>query len=161
MVSDVGTDTGYIKKGYQGLEAGTPPIQQAIGLGEACRYWGKIGMSKVWKHVKALTDEAYDRLKTIPDVRILGPPKDKRIGIISFTVDGIHAHDVAALLNERGIAIRAGHHCALPLHHDLGITASARISFSYFNTMDEIDSFINALTEIQESFTKGAARDEA
>lgn len=153
MVTDVGPSGFTIMLAPQKLEAGTPPIQQAIGLGAACRYWDEIGQVNVRKRVWQLTAYAYRRLDNLPGVHILGPSIESRIGIISFTVDGIHAHDVAALLNERDIAIRAGHHCALPLHRVLGITASARISFSYFSTRDEIDAFIQSLKEIQESFT--------
>ncbi len=153
MVTDIGPSRFTIKSAPQKLEAGTPPIQQAIGLGEACRYWDEIGQVNVRKRVWQLTAYAYRRLDNLPGIHILGPSIESRIGIISFTVDGIHAHDVAALLNEKDIAIRAGHHCALPLHRALGITASARVSFSYFNTRDEIDTFIKALKEIQESFT--------
>ena len=152
MVADIGPSGFTTKSAPQKLEAGTPPIQQAIGLGEACRYWDEIGWVNVRKRIWQLTTYAYRQLGTLPGVHILGPSIESRIGIISFTVDSIHAHDMAALLNERGVAIRAGHHCALPLHRALGITASARISFSYFNTRDEIDSFIAALTEIKESF---------
>jgi cysteine desulfurase/selenocysteine lyase len=152
MVTDVTQGDHLLKQGRQKLEAGTPPIQQAIGLGEACRYWSDVGMDYVHRHVEALTREAYARLEAQPGINILGPPANKRIGIISFTVDGIHAHDVAALLGERGIAIRAGYHCALPLHRALGITASARVSFSYFNGRHEIDALINDLTDIQETF---------
>ena len=152
MVAEIGPSGFTTKSAPQKLEAGTPPIQQAIGLGEACRYWDEIGRVKVRKQLWQLTAYAYQRLDTLPGVHILGPSIESRIGIISFTVDGIHAHDVAALCNKKGIAIRAGHHCALPLHRALGITASARISFSYFNTRDEIDSFIEAITEIKDSF---------
>jgi cysteine desulfurase/selenocysteine lyase len=156
MVIDVMKDDHLLKKGYQKLEAGTPPIQQAIGLGEACRHWADIGMEAVCQHTRVLTWEAHRRLAAHPGVHVLGPAPHQGsgiIGIVSFTVDGIHAHDVAALLGERNIAIRAGHHCALPLHRALGITASARVSFSYFNGRHEIDFFMDALTDIQETFT--------
>jgi len=152
MMATVSDDAFTLQRGYQKLEAGTPPIQQAIGLGRACEYWRELGMERVHQHIKALTCEAYCRLESQPGVDILGPSRHKRVGLISFTVDGVHAHDVAALLSERNIAIRAGHHCAVPLHRALGVTASARISFSYFNQKHEIDFFIEALTDIQKSF---------
>jgi cysteine desulfurase/selenocysteine lyase len=145
MVSNVTDDNFTMKRGYQGLEAGTPPIQQAIGLGEACWYWNQLGMEKVYEHVAALTYEAYSRMKAIPGINILGPTGHRRLGIISFTVDGMHPHDVAAYLASQDIAIRAGHHCALPLHRALGIPCSTRVSFSWFNNGDEIDFLILAL----------------
>lgn len=155
MVTSVNRHSFALREDFRRLEAGTPPIQQAIGLGEACRYWSDYNMEYVNQYVKSLTHEAYRRLKALPGINVLGPNRTHgRIGIISFTVDGIHAHDIASLLGERDIAIRAGHHCALPLHQALGITASARISFSMFNQKDEIDFFIEALTDIQESFAK-------
>ncbi len=152
MLVDVADHSFVMKPGYQKLEAGTPPIQQAIGLGAACQYWNDIGMDSVFEHAWDLTKEAYTKLEAQPGVTILGPAADKRVGIISFTVDGIHAHDVAALLAKYDIAVRAGHHCALPLHRALGITSSVRVSFSQFNGRQEIDFFIQALTDIQGSF---------
>ena len=152
MVTNVTEDSYITRSGLEGLEAGTPPIQQAIGLGEACWYWDQLDMHEVRQHIKALTYEAYSRLEATPGIHILGPPRDKRISIISFTVEGIHPHDVAALLSEHGIAVRAGHHCALPLHRALGIPASVRVSFSYFNTSDDIDALILALENIQRTF---------
>ncbi len=152
MVSDVSRHSFRVKPGYQKLEAGTPPIQQAIGLGAACQYWIDIGMGLVYQRVGALTQQAYCQLEAMPGVHVLGPPKDKRIGIVSFTVDGIHAHDVAALLGEYGVAVRAGHHCALPLHQALGIPASTRASFSHFNKWHEINFLTEALVRIQNRF---------
>jgi len=148
MVANVTDDSFTMKCGSQRLEAGTPPIQQAIGLGEACWYWDQLGMENVYQHVKTLTYVAYSKMKGIPGINILGPSKYRR-GIISFTVDGIHPHDVAAYLASRDIAVRAGHHCALPLHRALGISSSTRVSFSWFNTGDEIDALINALRTIK------------
>jgi cysteine desulfurase/selenocysteine lyase len=148
----VSSDDTMLREGFSKLEAGTPPIQQAIGLGRACEYWRELGMERVHQHVRALTYEAYVRLEAQPGVHILGPPRHRRIGIVSFTVDRIHAHDVAALLAERDIAVRAGHHCAMPLHQALGITSSVRVSFSHFNQKHEIDFLIEALMDIQESF---------
>lgn len=152
MVGNVTDESFTMKCGYQRLEAGTPPIQQAIGLGEACWYWNQIGMEKVYEHVAALTDEAYLKMKALPGINILGPSGRRRLGIISFTVDGIHPHDVAAYLASQDIAVRAGHHCALPLHRALGIVASTRVSFSYFNNLEEVDALIGALKNVQCTF---------
>lgn len=151
MALDV-RDTFAIRTGYHGLEAGTPPIQQAIGLGAACQFWEKRGMHHVDYQILNRTSKAYTKLESLPYVEVLGPSVRERTGIISFTFDGIHAHDVAALLNEKDIAVRAGHHCAQPLHDALGIKASVRVSFSYFNKMEDIDALIDSLKEIKEGF---------
>jgi len=153
MVTNVGDGVYNLREDFRRLEAGTPPIQQAIGLGRACQYWSEYGMDRVQRHISSLTFYAYRKLRALPGVNVLGLSRTHgRIGIISFTVDGIHAHDIAALLGERNIAIRGGHHCAIPLHKSLGIQSSARISFAPHNDVDEIDFFIKALTDIQNYF---------
>lgn len=132
------------------FEAGTPPIEAAIGLGAAIDYLQTIGMSAVQKHWRELTDCAVKELQKIDGVAIYGP-KDtrKRTGVISFNVAGIHPHDLASLLDEQNIAIRAGHHCAMPLHQFLEIPASARISFYIYNTKNDIDMICETLKKIK------------
>jgi len=133
--------------GHRKLEAGTPPILQAIGLGAACDYWQRIGCHAIHRHVKRLTRYAYNRLHAHQRVTILGPV-NPRCAILSFTVDGIHPHDLAHGLAEHEIAVRAGTHCAIPLHKALEIPASTRISLSYFNQEDEIDRFMEVFNHI-------------
>ena len=113
------------------FEAGTPPIVPAIGLGAALDYIQSVGMEAIAAHEHALTERAHAVLEAIGGVRILGPAPCQKSGIVSFTVGKIHAHDVAQLLDREGIAIRAGHHCTMPLHQRLGINASAAPAFIF------------------------------
>lgn len=121
------------------FEAGTPPIVSAIGLASAMDYLWDVGLEAIAAYERILARRAHEVLTHVGDVHFLGPPPEKKAGIVSFTVDGIHAHDVAQLLDREGIAIRAGHHCTMPLHKKLGITASNRASFYFYNTLEEID----------------------
>jgi cysteine desulfurase / selenocysteine lyase len=129
------------------FEAGTPPIASAIGLGAAVDYLSAIGLPAISQHVTALTRLAHERLAEIPGIRILGPdPTSNPKGpIVSFVFDKIHPHDVAQILDERGIAIRAGHHCAMPLHKRLGVQASSRASFYFYNTAEEVEALVEGL----------------
>lgn len=136
------------------FEAGTPPIVAAIGLGAAIDYLNQVGLPKIHAHEQMLTRHAHDVLERVGDVRFLGPPADEKAGIVSFTVDGVHAHDVAQLLDRHGVAIRAGHHCAMPLHKRLGIGASNRASFYFYNTSAEIDLLGDALTSAKQVFRR-------
>ena len=131
------------------FEAGTQNIAEAIGLGEAIKYLEKIGLENIFEWEKQLTNYALEKLKEIPGIKIYNPGADKSAGIISFNLGKIHPHDVSALLNEKGIAIRAGHCCVMPLMKKLGIPQGvSRISFSIFNTFEEIDKLIEVLKEI-------------
>jgi cysteine desulfurase/selenocysteine lyase len=136
------------------FEAGTPPIASAIGLGAAVEFLTRIGMESVREHGAGLIRYAYDRLSEIGGVRILGPAPEFRLGLVSFTVDGIHPHDLAQVLDSRGIAIRAGHHCAQPLHAQLGIVASARVSFHMYNTVEEVDQLVDGIQYAKELLTR-------
>ena len=132
------------------FEAGTPPIAEAIGLGAAIDYLARFPASDLAAHEHGLLVHAHSVLGQIDGLRILGPPPGHGKGsIVSFTLDGTHPHDLAQLLDRFGIAIRAGHHCAMPLHTRLGIPASARASFYLYNTCDEIDSLAGALESIK------------
>ena len=128
------------------FEAGTPPFVEAIALGAAIDYLSSIGMDSVAEHDRRLTSYALDRLKEIPDLSIQGPSDTiDRGGTISFHIPGIHAHDIATILDEHGVAVRAGHHCAKPLMRRLGLTATARASFYLYNVEEEVDALVDAL----------------
>ena len=134
------------------FEAGTPPIVPAIGLGAAIDYLNAIGMDAIHAHEHALTVRAHEVLEAVGGVRFLGPAPDKKSGIVSFMLDKIHAHDIAQLLDRQGIAVRAGHHCAMPLHKRLSLSASARASFYFYNTLAEVEQLGGALGEIKRIF---------
>jgi cysteine desulfurase/selenocysteine lyase len=139
----------------QRFEAGTPMIAQAVALGTAVDYVSAIGMPEIRRHEKALTAYALDGLQTIDGLRIIGPatPVD-RGATISFTLNGIHPHDVAQLLDEQGIAVRAGHHCARPVCVRYGIPATTRASFGVYTTTDEIDALVRGVDKVREMFTR-------
>ncbi len=141
----------------QKFEAGTPPIVSAIALGAAVDYLTAIGMDAIHEHDRRLTQRAHEVLSKIPGIRILGPAPEHKGGIVSFVLDRIHAHDLAQLLDRQGIAIRAGHHCTMPLHKRYGVTATARASFYLYNTLDEIDKLGEALNSIKHSRLSAAA----
>ena len=134
------------------FEAGTPRIAEAIGLGAAVDYLLGLGLDNVHAHEVELADYALESLNEIPGLTLLGPRGTQRGGLASFTLDGIHPHDIAEVLDKDGIAIRAGHHCAMPLHHKLGINASARASFYVHTTKAEIDQLITALHRVRSVF---------
>lgn len=135
------------------FEAGTPDIAGAVGLGAACDYLTKIGIENVRKHEIEITKYAFSRLSKIPKVTIYGSrDAKKRGGVISFNVGDIHAHDVASILDEEGIAIRSGQHCAEPLCDFLEIPAAARASFYIYNTKEEVDRFIIGILKVKEVF---------
>ncbi len=135
------------------FEAGTPAIAEAIGLGAAVDYLQQVGMDWVHAHEREITRYAYARMAEVEGLRILGPGPEARGGLIAFTLEGVHPHDIAAILDRAGVAVRAGHHCAQPLHDLLGVHASARASFYLYNTPDEVDVLVDALHKAQEIFT--------
>lgn len=136
------------------FEAGTPPIVAAIGLGVAVDYLRRVGLQAIGQHERQLTAAAYDSLRSVPGVRILGPTPAHRAGILSFVLDRIHAHDVAQRLDRQGIAVRAGHHCAMPLHQRLGVSASTRVSFYLYNTLAEVEKLAPALEATRRFFRR-------
>jgi cysteine desulfurase/selenocysteine lyase len=128
------------------FEAGTPPIVEAVGLGAALDYLGHLGMDIVHRHEQAITAYALDALRTVPGVTILGPlSAEDRGGAISFELEGAHPHDVATVLDTRGVAVRAGHHCAKPAHARFGVQSSTRMSSYLYTTPAEIDALVEAL----------------
>jgi cysteine desulfurase/selenocysteine lyase len=145
------------KSTYAGLphkyEAGTPPIAEAVGLGAAVDYLSVIGMPAIAAHEQAITAYALERLDGVEGLRILGPtePVD-RGGAISFTLADVHPHDVAQILDSRGVAVRAGHHCGRPVHQRFGVSASTRASFYLYTTPSEIDALVDALDEAKRFF---------
>jgi cysteine desulfurase/selenocysteine lyase len=135
----------------QRFEAGTQRVSQVIALAAAVDYLSAIGMVNVAEHGSRMSRQLLDGLASIAGVRVLGN-FGERVGLASFAVDGVHAHDVGQFLDDRGIAIRVGHHCAQPLHRRLGLTASARASGSIYTTTEEIDFFLNAVTDVRSFF---------
>jgi len=128
------------------FEAGTPPIAEAVGLGVAVEYLTALGMERVRAHEVGLTAHLLERLAEVPGLRVVGPPRaSERGGLVSFTIDGMHPHDIAELANREGVCIRAGHHCAQPLMRCLRVDATARASVGIYNTPAEIDLLIDAL----------------
>ncbi len=134
------------------FEAGTPAIAEAIGFGAAIDYLTGIGMDNIAAHEHALTGYALERMEEIPGVWVFGPSADKKGGVVSFTFDGVHAHDVSQVLDSSGVAVRAGHHCAMPLHEKFCIPATARASFYLYNTYEEIDKMVEAIYKVKEIF---------
>ncbi|NLE79715.1 MAG: cysteine desulfurase [Rhodococcus sp.] len=137
----------------QRFEAGVPMTSQVVGLGAAVQYLSEVGMDAVAAHEHTLTAAALETLTAIPGVRIIGPatPHD-RGGAVSFVVDGIHAHDLGQILDDEGVAIRVGHHCAWPLHRRFGVAATARASFALYNTLDEVAALGAAVRRAREFF---------
>lgn len=136
------------------FEAGTPPIVPALGLGTAIEYIEQIGVDRIHAHEQLLTQRAHELLAEVGGIRFIGPDPAKKAGIVTFTVEGVHAHDVAQLLDRQGVAIRAGHHCAMPLHKRFKVTASNRASFYCYNTLEEVESFAQALGEVKKVFRR-------
>jgi cysteine desulfurase/selenocysteine lyase len=134
------------------FEAGTPSIAEGIGLGAAIAYLEEIGIEQIHAHEQMLVRYAWERLSPIEGLRILGPRPDRRGGLLAFTLEGVHPHDISAVLDREGIAVRAGHHCAQPLHDRFDIAASARASFYLYNTVEEVDQLAAALEKAGELF---------
>ncbi len=133
------------------FEAGTPPIAAAVGLASAVDYLAAIGMEEIAAHEHALLARASEQLHDLPGVRIIGTARHKA-AVLSFAVEGVHPHDVGTLLNLEGIAVRTGHHCAQPLMKRLGVAATSRASFAFYNTMSEVDALVAGIRGVQEVF---------
>jgi cysteine desulfurase/selenocysteine lyase len=158
MIESVWMDhTDYAAPPHK-FEAGTMPIAQAVGLGAAIDYLTDVGRDAIREHETALVEHALQALAGIEGLRILGPATPENRGAaISFEVDGIHPHDVSQVLDERGIAVRAGHHCAWPLHRALGVQASTRASFYLYTTHDEVDALAEGIRAAQKFFGPGGS----
>ncbi|USZ70486.1 aminotransferase class V-fold PLP-dependent enzyme [Natronosalvus halobius] len=135
------------------FEPGTPPIAEAVGLEAAIDYLEGIGMDRVRAHEEELAGYAYDRLTEFDDIEVYGPePGPDRGGLVSFNLESVHAHDLASIMNDHAVAIRAGDHCTQPLHDKLGVAASARASFYVYNTREEVDALVEAIDGARELF---------
>jgi cysteine desulfurase/selenocysteine lyase len=135
----------------QKFEAGTPPIAAAIGFGAAVDYLSSIGMSAIAAHEHDLLRHATEQLGALPGVRLIGTAQDKA-AVLSFAVQGIHPHDVGTLLNQEGVAVRTGHHCAQPLMKRLGVAATSRASFAFYNTLADVDALVAGIRSVQKVF---------
>lgn len=133
------------------FESGTPDVSAIIGLGVAIDYLTSLGMENIKKYEESLTKYFLKRLDEIKDVTVFGP-KDHRVPLASFSLDGIHSHDIAVILDEAGIAVRSGHHCAMPLHSHLGVMSTTRASLYFYSTKSEIDAFATSLEHVKNVF---------
>ena len=133
------------------FEAGTPPIAAAITLGAAIDYLTATGMDKIASHETDLLDYATAEVNRLPGVRIIGTA-ERKAAVLSFVVDGVHPHDVGTVLNEEGVAIRTGHHCAQPVMQRFGVPATSRASFAFYNTLTEVDALVAAIRKVQKVF---------
>lgn len=136
------------------FEAGTPAIAAAIGLGHAVDYLTELGMDNVQAYEHLITEYALERLAEVPELTVFGPDVSQKGAVAAFRYANIHPHDLAQVLDVEGIAIRAGHHCAQPLHNHLGLQATARASFYLYNTFSEVDALIDALYKARKAFTR-------
>ena len=177
MITTVTLDEAQYLPPPQRFEAGTQPVSQAIGLAAAVRYLESVGMEAVHAHETALGERMGEGLRSIPGIRLLGDPstgsrtaptsswpaptssgpaptgsRTERVALWAFDVEGVHAHDAGQFLDSRGIAVRVGHHCAQPLHRRFGVTASVRASAALYNTPDEVDAFLDAVSGIRSFF---------
>jgi len=152
MIRRVGLDGATWNDLPWKFEAGTPSIAEAIGLGAAVDYLTGVGMENIHAHERFITNYALEALSEIEGLTVFGPPASQKGGAAAFTLDRVHPHDIAELLNQDGIAIRAGHHCAMPLHLKLGIPASARASFYLHTTTEEIDRLVESLHRVRKVF---------
>jgi cysteine desulfurase/selenocysteine lyase len=140
-------------------KGGRPPIVPALGLASAIEYLERIGPERIGQHETLLTTRAHEVLGRFETVRLLGPAPQAQAGIASFVVRGIHAHDVAQIMDQFGVAIRAGHHCTMPLHKRMGLAASSRASFYFYNTLDEVEQLGVALEHAHQLFHRGVHRE--
>ncbi|MCP9272720.1 cysteine desulfurase [Mycolicibacterium arenosum] len=154
MIETVTMEATTYAPAPQRFEAGTPMTSQVVGLAAAARYLSALGMPEVQRHEEQLVAAALEGLAGIPAVRIIGPLSTERRGSpVSFVVDGVHAHDVGQVLDDEGVAVRVGHHCAWPLHRRFGIAATARASFAVYNTADEVDRLVAGVKRAVEFFS--------
>ena len=151
MISSVTFEkTTYNKLPYK-FEAGTPHVAGAIGLGAAIEYVNGLGMDNIAAHEDELLAYATETVSAIPGIRLIGTAKEKA-GVLSFLLDSIHPHDIGTILDQEGIAIRTGHHCAQPVMQRFGIAATARASFALYNTREEVDALVEGIQKVREVF---------
>ena len=153
MIRQVGRQTSTLADAPQKFEAGTPPVAEVSGLAAAVGYLKQFGMPEIQQHELVLTTHALKRFAEFKDLELYGPPETiYRSGVLSFNLQNVHPHDVAQVLDESGISVRAGHHCTQVLHNRLGIAASVRMSFGLYNEISEIDRLISALDQARDLF---------
>jgi cysteine desulfurase/selenocysteine lyase len=133
------------------FEAGTPDMAGAVGLKAALEYLDSLGMENIAAHESGLLAYASDAISTIPGIRVIGTAKEKT-GVLSFVMDGVHPHDIGTILDQQGIAIRTGHHCAQPVMERFGVEATARASFGVYNTKRDIDALVRGIQKVKEVF---------
>ncbi len=150
VVSEEGFTTASLPAKF---EAGTPAITPVLAFPSCIDYLRQVGMENIQQHEHALASYAHEQLEALGTINILGPHPDAKAGVVSFTVDNLHPHDLTHALDNQGVAIRAGHHCAMPLHRRLGISASARASFYVYNTREDVDKLIQAIAKAIELFS--------
>ena len=151
MISEVKKDKITYASVPEKYEAGTMPTAEVVAFNESIKFMQSIGIENIMKHEKEITDYALEKLKTINSVNIIGNPKNKA-GVISFTIKGIHPHDISTIVDEEGVAIRAGHHCCQILHEKLGLTATARASIGIYNTKEDIDILCQSIEKCRKIF---------
>ena len=151
MISEVKKDKITYAPVPEKYEAGTMPTAEVVAFNESIKFMQSIGIENIMKHEKEITDYALEKLKTINSVNIIGNPKNKA-GVISFTIKGIHPHDISTIVDEEGVAIRAGHHCCQILHEKLGLTATARASIGIYNTKEDIDILCQSIEKCRKIF---------
>ncbi|MDU2354408.1 MAG: aminotransferase class V-fold PLP-dependent enzyme, partial [Anaerococcus sp.] len=131
------------------FEAGTQNVGGVVGLAEAIKYMENIGIDEIYKYESELTHYAYDLVKDYPHIKIFYPEDSKTGSVLAFTYDDIHPHDIASILDSKGVAVRSGHHCAMPLHKYLGVSSTARASFAFYNTKEEAEIFAKELLNVR------------
>jgi len=151
MIASVSFEQTTFKETPHRFEAGTPPILEAAGIEAAVRYIEAIGHEAIAAHEAGLLAYATERLSQVPGLRIVGTAPEKA-AIVSFVMEGVHAHDIGTIVDRMGVAVRVGHHCAEPLMHRMGVDATARASFGIYNRLDEVDALAEALQKVQELF---------
>ena len=151
MISSVTFEKTVYNKVPHKFEAGTPDMSGAVGLGAAIEYLNRLGIENIEKYEHELLTYATEKVSALPGVRVIGTAKEKA-GVLSFVIEGVHPHDVGTILDQEGIAIRTGHHCAQPVMDRFGIDATARASFGLYNTKQEIDALLEGIQKVQEVF---------
>jgi cysteine desulfurase/selenocysteine lyase len=134
------------------FEAGTPSIAEAIGFGSAVDYLSSVGLDNIALHEQQIISYVLERLEEIPGVKVFGPHAQNKGAVAAFTLEGVHAHDISQILDREGIAVRAGHHCAMPLHTKFNLAATTRASFYLYNTVDEVDRLVEAIYKVKKVF---------
>lgn len=161
MISTVTMESASYMPAPQRFEAGTQPVSQAVALAEAARYLERVGLDRIDARENELAQRMLSGLASVEGIRVVGPARGvPRAGLVSFDVEGVHAHDVGQFLDAQGIAVRVGHHCAQPLHRRLGLTATTRASAYVYTTNDEVDRFLAAVAEVRPYFGVAASSNE-